>query len=611
MKKKSNIFLNILLGIVLTSSISYFVITLFNRENSINFIISLISSLLLFIFACFFVITESTNPTKKKAKIYGSVFLFLLYLAFVITNSLNLLPTSKLGTVEDFTNKSLTEVIKWSEKNHIEIDQVYEYSDLVDEYHIISQSKNSNTTLKNLKKLTVVVSEGPNPYKEVIVPNMNTWTSKKVLEFIEKNNLSNVDISFVESDKIKNTLIEQSTSGTMKRCDELKLTFSSGDNEKEDVTLIDLSNKTKLEAIFFLKENGIDYDLESDFSSSIKREKVIKTDPKEGTVFKKDDENRHLKLIISKGEKIKVPDLKNYSMSKITEWVIKNKLRLEFTDKYDDNIKENKVISANYSKGDVIEEKTTIKIVISKGKLLMQSFDSLDEFKDWANKYGVNYEEKYVFNSEVESGKVISYSHKKGDTIKNDDTVIVTISQGEKTTVPNVVGKSKEDAIKLLEKAKLKYNFVYEASTKDKNIVLKQSLSANSEISKNTTITITLSNGKKPTTTTNNSNSNRNNSNNNTNNGGNSNNNNSGNTTPSTPTCDKSVTEIVFIYDELLADSASATCSNIKKAYPNLKFSCSYKTGTGMSSGLLINSSSIDNHSFNRCDTISLEISQN
>ena len=288
-------------------------------------------------------------------------------------------------------------------------------------------------------------------------------------------------------------------------------------------------------------------------------------------------------------------------MSKITEWVIKNKLRLEFTDKYDDNIKENKVISANYNKGDVIEEKTTIKIVISKGKLLMQSFDSLDEFKDWANKYGVNYEEKYVFNSEVESGKVISYSHKKGDTIKNDDTVIVTISQGEKTTVPNVVGKSKEDAVKLLEKAKLKYNFVYEASTKDKNIVLKQSLSANSEISKNTTITITLSNGKKPAVT---NNYNRNNSSNNTiNNGGNEN--------PSTPTCDKSITEKVFIYDELLADSASATCNNIKKAYPNLKFSCSYKTGTGMSSGLLINSSIIDNHSFNRCDTISLEIIQN
>ena len=54
-------------------------------------------------------------------------------------------------------------------------------------------------------------------------------------------------------------------------------------------------------------------------------------------------------------------------------------------------------------------------------------------------------------------------------TIKNDDTIIITISQGEKTKVPNVVGKTKEDAIKVLEKAKLKYNFVYESNSKTKN----------------------------------------------------------------------------------------------------------------------------------------------
>ena len=66
-------------------------------------------------------------------------------------------------------------------------------------------------------------------------------------------------------------------------------------------------------------------------------------------------------------------------MSDITDWVINNKLKLEFTDQYDDTTKENHVISANYSTGDGVEEGTVIKIVVSKGKLIMPKFNNLNE----------------------------------------------------------------------------------------------------------------------------------------------------------------------------------------------------------------------------------------
>ena len=602
-KKKKNILLNILLCIVLLTSISYFIVTLIYKENNIDFLISLVSSLLLCIFTCFFVITELTNPSKKKTKIYISAIIFLLYMSFGILNTLNLLPIKEIQKIEDFTGKSLTEVIKWSEKNNVDINQVYEYSDLVSEYHIISQSEKTDTLLKDVKELTVVVSEGPSPDKEIIIPNMLNWDVKKVLDFVLNNYLNNVNIKFVESDKLKNTVIEQNISGSKKRSDSLELVFSIGSiNQLEEVKLINLNNKSKLEAEFFLKQNLIDFEIEYDFSDKVKRGNVIKTNLDVGTMLKPNETK--LKLIISKGPKIIVPDLKNYRMTEITEWIIKNKLKLEFTDKYDDNIEENKVISVNYNKKDVIEQKTLIKIVISKGKLIMQGFESIDEFKNWANKYGINYEEKYVFNSEVKSGEVISYSHKKGDTIKNGDTIIITISQGTKTKVPNVVGKTKESAIKLLENAKLKYNFVYENSTKTKNTVLKQSLNANNEVAENTTITLTLSNGKKPIT---NSSSNNNQSTNTSNN----NNSTSINNKPTTPTCDPSIKDIIYIDYELLKDSASGTCQSIKSKYSNFKFNCSYVTGTGMSSGLVLNAAEIDGKSFNHCDTITLKIIQN
>lgn len=606
-KGKKYILLKFLLLIVVFGSIGNFVVNLIYKESNINFILSLISSLMLSIFTIFFVISEISNNSRKKFSIYMSCLIFILYLSFSILNTMNMLPIKEIKKVDDFTNKSLTEVIKWSEANHIELNQLYEYSELVDEYKIVSQSVQKDTLLKNVKKLTIVISEGPNPDKDIVIPNMVNWNVNKVIKYINTNHLNNVKVNYVVSDKIKNTLIEQDKSGSIKRSDNINLTFSLGENEDtSDVKLIELKDKSLLEAEIFFKQNRLDYEVKYDFSNYVKRGHIMKTDKEVGSNVTHSDK---VEITVSKGKEIKVPNLKKYSIVKITSWIIKNKLKLEFSDKYDDQVKENKVISVNYNENDVIEEKTIIKVVLSKGKLVMGSFDTVDEFKTWASKYGINYEEKYTFDSEIEPGKVISYSHKVGDTIKNDDTIIITISQGKKTEVPNVVGKSKEDAIKLLEKAKLKYNFVYENNKKEKNTVLKQSLGAGNDVASGTTITLTLSNGKEPVkeTTPSSNNPNKNNN----NNSSSSNDNSSNNTTPAN-VCDKSVTAKIYIYDELIKSSAAATCDAMKKAYPKFKFNCVYVNGTGMTSGMILNSDDeIDGRSFNYCDTITLKITQN
>ena len=77
---KKNIVLNILLGIVLLVSISYFAITIVYKESNIDFLISLVSSLLLCIFTCFFIVTEFTNPSKKKTSIYISSIFYDIFI---------------------------------------------------------------------------------------------------------------------------------------------------------------------------------------------------------------------------------------------------------------------------------------------------------------------------------------------------------------------------------------------------------------------------------------------------------------------------------------------------------------------------------------------------
>ena len=56
---------------------------------------------------------------------------------------------------------------------------------------------------------------------------------------------------------------------------------------------------------------------------------------------------------------------------------------------------------------------------------------------------------------------------------------------------------TKKEAINALEEVGLKYNFVTRSSSKEKNTVIDQSISAGSKVSEETTITVTLSSGKK------------------------------------------------------------------------------------------------------------------
>ena len=544
-KKKKKVLLGFIIVITILSSIFHLAsIILYKSDES--FLINFISGLFLFVFTIFFTLIILNSKKHKLSML--SIFILLFFNIFKILSNSGYLDILKLPHAYNFTNKSLVDVIKWGKKNNIEIKQDYEYSDTIPEYRIINQSIKPNELIKNQKYLTVTVSEGPNPDKDIVVPSMIGADASKVLKFILEKKLEYVTVDFIFSDKDKNSLIEQDASGSIKRNTPIKFIFSKGYEESvEDTKLIDLSGKSLIEAEFFLKQNSINYEIKRVFSK-VKNNHVIKTSKEIKSVIKAGEE-KPLILYVSKGKKITVPDLTKYSVEKITNWIIKNNLRLEFIEKYDDHVKKNKVLSVNYKKGDVIEQKTLVTVTVSKGKIIMQKFDSPSDFRLWAEQYHIVYEEKYEFSDSIDEGNIISFSHKLGDVVKNNDTIIMTVSKGHKTTVPNVVGLSKEDAIKKLEQSKIKYNFVYENSTKTRNTVIKQSLASGSEVAQSITITLTLSNGKKPSS--NNSNSN----------------NSSGNN--QTPSCDPSKGDTLDIQ---AGDTGADTISMIKKQNPNHKF---------------------------------------
>lgn len=395
--------------------------------------------------------------------------------------------------VENFYGKNITEVISWAEKHGVLIDQTYEYSDTLDKYLIIRQDIEEGTILKDIKTIKVVVSNGVDEEKDASIPNMVGWSLDEALKYIDENFLTNVEIRFEYHKKTRETIISQSIVGSdLKRNDEITLTVSLGNKDDlVEARMDNLVGKSLKDAEIFLKRNRINYEIEYAYFEDTMDDVVQEQSINKGFMVRSTDKDPVI-ITVSRKDKITVPSLKDMSASEITKWATNNKLKVYFEEEYDDTITKGKVIDATIIEGEVVKPNTSFTVTISKGRLVMIDFSDVDEFRSWADENNVRYTIEYEF-SNLDSGKLISSTHKTGEIIKNSDTVHLVISQGSKTTVPNFLGKTKDDALKLCSDNKLKCTVVLEESDKTSGTVIKQSMKKDSKVPVNTSITLTVS----------------------------------------------------------------------------------------------------------------------
>lgn len=109
------------------------------------------------------------------------------------------------------------------------------------------------------------------------------------------------------------------------------------------------------------------------------------------------------------------------------------------------------------------------------------------------NDLEVKIEEEY--NKKVEKGYVIGQDVEANTEVAAGTIVTIKVSQGvEETTVPNVLGKSKDDGTKELTDAGLTISAVLteEDKTKNDGTILKQSLNPGDTVEKGSSMTITV-----------------------------------------------------------------------------------------------------------------------
>lgn len=590
---------NIFLSITYVAAIFLFIFLILDSANQVNQIYQIINAFLILFIVTSFLVSFKKSFFKNKS--FATVTTSLLVLITITFNGLYMTKVIKLPTqnfLPDFESKNLTKAINWTEENNIKTEQNFEYSDTEEKYSIISQSKKPETLTKNIKKVDFTVSNGPDYNKDVILTDMTSWNVDDVLKFVDNNFLNSVAINFEENFNIKkDTVISQSNTGNIKRSTALIFNVSLGDkNSLKPIKLKDLKNESLLHAEVYLGRNGILYELKYDFSNTIKKGNVITSSVKEGTTVKPDEK---ITLTISKGKEIKVPNLKNKTMSYITKWMIENNIQINYKDRYDNNIKSGRVIESNYKEGDIIEEGTTVDIIFSKGPLVMKKFGNINDFKSWADTNGIKYEIKEEFNEEIEKDKIIKTSIEEGKNINLEETITVYVSKGIAVKIPNFIGKSKSEVQKECDSLGINCSFTESYSTKTKGTVIAQNINAGTEISKGDTIVITLATNKKTNTASRPSNSSSSSS--------NSNSTSSGNNTNPTPTCETTVLNIVPNWVKI--GDPDQTCSNIKSKYSKF-IVCDIGPANSGASGQILNMSELQGITVNSCNKVTVKIKE-
>ena len=477
--------------ITLVASLAYLTYKIVTCESLITNIYTLSIPVFLFIISIILLIA-SLKSEFNKVYIFLSIMI-LLFLSFYLVTDINLVSLPKEEVIASYYNKDLKELKDFADKNNINLVIEYEYSDEVETGKIIRIDTEGIIYVKDIKQIIVTISDGPNYDKLLIVPSMIGRNLDDLIEFIDKNFMNNVTINFEISDTDKDTIIAQDKNGEIRRNSDITFVISLGSEISDTVTMENLVGMKLFDAELWLKRNGIKYEIKYEFSDKSKNEVLSQSTNKDEEINIKDT---NITITVSAGVAIKIPDFKTMTVDEATSWIINNKLKVEFNEIYDENIETGKIIEQSIKENELVKENTLINLTISKGQIIMDEFKSISDFRDWANKYNVKYNETYDYSNNISKGEAISYSYNKGDIIDPDGVIYVKISLGKAVYIPSFVGKSKNDAQNICNSLGIRCNFVTGTYTNyNSNVIYNQSRSVNSKVASGSSITLTLSKG--------------------------------------------------------------------------------------------------------------------
>ena len=181
--------------------------------------------------------------------------------------------------------------------------------------------------------------------------------------------------------------------------------------------------------------------------------------------------------------------------------------RVSYVYEYDEEIKEDIVISQSMKKGDVFKTDSKLKITLSKGADPDKEFELPDftdknekEVKAWFtdNKFtSVTY--SYEMNEDVTPGTFISMDKEAGTKVKRSaeiKVVICTPLEGKEVLVPSLSSMSKDEIASWAEQNRINVSFVESSNdTIPAGSIISISVNENDRLNPGDTITVEVSTG--------------------------------------------------------------------------------------------------------------------
>lgn len=204
----------------------------------------------------------------------------------------------------------------------------------------------------------------------------------------------------------------------------------------ESVNMISVVGLEEEKAITALREAGIAYEIEREYSDTFEEGLVMNQSVKEGTKIEETDK---VKLIISKGkEEVDVPDVVGKTLEEAKAALTAAGFEVDEDDEYDEEVEKDYIISQTPGGNTKAAKGSTVKIVVSRGKevkvakvpnLKKKTVTAAESALSEVNLKLGNVSQEY--SDSIEEGKVIRQSIEEGTEVKEGTAIDITISKGK------------------------------------------------------------------------------------------------------------------------------------------------------------------------------------
>ena len=199
---------------------------------------------------------------------------------------------------------------------------------------------------------------------------------------------------------------------------------------------------------------------------------------------------------------IKVPNFVGMTSEKAEALAVRKHITIETKEIYKENVDEGVVADQSVKKGERIKENETVTLYVSSGSnsVTVPKFEGYMKSKaeEIAEANNLVLVVEYVTSDEL-AGTVVEQDIKEGEKVAPKSEIKIKVSSGgvdEEVKVPDFYGKTEEEAEELLKEIGLTGKFIDGYSdTVPEGQVMDQGIDANSLTTKDTVLTLTVSQG--------------------------------------------------------------------------------------------------------------------